>query len=92
MMDMLVNATLPRGYIYGHLCGELVDPLLVKEGRERERENLPEFGVYERVPRPPTSTGAALADFSHTVHWSRNQRLSTCASRCAGVLHSLPRR
>ena len=52
MMAMLVNATLPSGDIYGHLCGEFfLDPLFVQEGRERERENLRKFAVYERVPR-----------------------------------------
>ena len=40
MMAILVNATLPSGDIYGHLSGELLDPLLVQEGRERERQNL----------------------------------------------------
>ena len=51
MMAMLVHATLPSGDVYGHLSGELLDPLPVHAGREEERENLRKFGVYERVPR-----------------------------------------
>ena len=35
----------------GHRSGELLDPLLVQEGREIERNNLRNLGVYERVPR-----------------------------------------
>ena len=46
MIAMLVNATLPSEDIYGHLSGELLDPQLVHEGREKERENLRKFGVY----------------------------------------------
>ena len=48
---MMVMLVVPSGGIYGQLSGELLDPLLVQEGRERERENLRKFGVYERVPR-----------------------------------------
>ena len=33
------------------LSGEPLDQLLLHEGREKERENLRNFGVYERVPR-----------------------------------------
>ena len=52
VMVTLVNATLPSGDIYGHRSGELLDPLLlVQEGREMERNNLRNLGVYERVPR-----------------------------------------
>ena len=51
MMAMLVKATLLTGDTYGHLSGEVLDPLLVQEGHERERENLRKFGVYERVPK-----------------------------------------
>ena len=51
MMAMLVNAKLPSEEVYGHLSGELLDPLHVHEGREKERDNLRKFGVYVRVPR-----------------------------------------
>ena len=50
MMAMLVNATLPGGEVCRHFSGELPDPLLVQEGREKECETLRQFGVYERVP------------------------------------------
>ena len=50
-MAMLVNATLPSGEVHGHLSGELRDPLLEHEGREKERENLRKFGVYEQTKR-----------------------------------------
>ena len=40
-----MNATLPSRDIYGHLSGELLDPLLVQECRERKRENLRKFEV-----------------------------------------------
>ena len=40
MTTMLVNATLPSREVCGHLSGALLDPLLVHEGREKERENL----------------------------------------------------
>ena len=43
MMAMLVNATLPSGEVHGHLSGGLLDPLLVHEGDEKDRENLQEF-------------------------------------------------
>ena len=42
---------LPSEEVYGHLSGELLDPLLVHEGREKERDNLRKFGVCVRVPR-----------------------------------------
>ena len=32
-----IYATQPSGDMYGHLSGELLDPLLLQEGRERER-------------------------------------------------------
>ena len=48
---LLVGATMLNGDVYGHLSGELLDPLLVHEGREKERENLRKFEVYGRVPR-----------------------------------------
>ena len=50
-MPLLVNTTLPNVEVYEHLSGELLDPLLVHESREKERENLRKFGVYERVLR-----------------------------------------
>ena len=50
MMAMLVNATLPGGEVCRRFSGELPDPLLVLEGREKECETLRQFGVYERVP------------------------------------------
>ena len=46
MMALLVNATLPNGEVYGHLRGELLDPLFVHEGREKARTCV-SFGVYE---------------------------------------------
>ena len=51
MMATLVSATLLGGEVYEHLSGELLDPLLVHEGREKERENLRKFEMCERVPR-----------------------------------------
>ena len=51
MMARQAIATLLSGDIYGHLSDELLDPLLVQEGRERERDNLRKFEVCERMPR-----------------------------------------
>ena len=54
MTAMLVNGTVPRGDVYGvygQVSGELLDPLLAPEGREKEGENLRKFGVCERAPR-----------------------------------------
>ena len=36
-MAMLVNAPHPRKEVYGHLRGELLEPLLVRARRSRER-------------------------------------------------------
>ena len=52
MMAMLANAPLPSGDINRHLSGELLDSLLVQEGRERERE------ILRKVPSLRTSAEA----------------------------------
>ena len=41
----------PSGVFHGHFSGELLEPLLVEEGREREREKFRKVAVHERLPR-----------------------------------------
>ena len=44
-----MTTTLAHGDVYRHANGEFMDPQLAHEGREKERENLQKFGVYEPV-------------------------------------------
>ena len=48
---MIMCASLPSWEVYGHLSGELLDPQLMQECRDRERYNFGNFQVYKRVPR-----------------------------------------
>ena len=48
---MLISSVLPGKPVYGHLSGELLDPVQVQEGRDKERAQMKEFGVYKRVLR-----------------------------------------
>ena len=36
--------------VYGAITGELLDPVLVEQGRQKEREQIVKFEVYQRVP------------------------------------------
>ena len=49
LLATLMTTTLAHGDVYRHANGKSMDPQLVHKGREKERENLQRFGVYEPV-------------------------------------------
>ena len=57
LLATLMTTTLAHGDVYRLANGEFLDPQLVHEGREMERENLQRFGVYEPVAESVSECG-----------------------------------